>query len=200
MVKLGVTGGIGSGKSYVCRMLAEDFGIPIYNCDIHARVITLTDIDVISQLTALDSQMYDHEGELDKVRLAQYMFASEANYKKVNGIIHPAVRLDLHEWLHYHRKADIVAVESAILYESHFETEVDRVLFVDAPLPLRIERVTERDGISTEQIQQRISRQQTELARQRADFVLLNDGHTDLHSQLSDMLSKLSQPVTHESH
>ena len=200
MVRLGVTGGIGSGKSYVCRMLAEDFGIPVYNCDIHARIITLTDFDVISQLTALDSQMYDNEGELDKVRLARYMFASEANYKQVNDIIHPAVRLDLHEWLHHHCNADIVAVESAILYESHFETEVDSVLFVDAPLPLRISRVTERDGITIEQIQQRISRQQTEQARQRADFVLLNDGQTDLYSQFSAMLDRLCPSITHKLH
>ena len=69
MVRLGITGGIGSGKSYICRMMTEDFGIPVYNCDIHAHIITLSDINVIEQLSTLDSSLYDADGEFNKERM-----------------------------------------------------------------------------------------------------------------------------------
>lgn len=190
MIRLGVTGGIGSGKSYVCRILADEFGVPVYNCDIHARIITLTDFEVIEQLMALDKGFYDEQGELDKVRLAQYMFASEDNYQRINQIIHPAVRADLREWFAL-RHTPVAAMESAILYESHFETEVERVLLVDAPAELRIQRAMERDGATREQIEQRMARQHTALARERADYILQNDGQSDLTAQLRTLLGQL---------
>ena len=190
MVRLGITGGIGSGKSYVCRKLAEHFDIPIYNCDIHARIITLTDADVAEQLSCLIPGVFDAEGELDKKRMADYLFASEENARRVNQIIHPAVRRDLHEWFRSH-DVPLVAVESAILYESGFDDEVDSVLLVDAPLELRIQRTMERDGLTHEQVIQRINRQQTEQARQRADFIILNDGIAPLESQLSEILQSI---------
>lgn len=190
MKRLGVTGGMGSGKSYVCRVLTEGFGIPVYNCDIRARIITLTDIDVIDALTALDKDLYDEQNQLDKVHLAQYMFSSEEHYKQVNQIIHPAVRDDLREWMSL-RHAPLVAVESAILYESHFETEVDHVLFVDAPLEVRVQRIMARDGLEQAQIKQRLQRQHPEAARQRADYVLMNDGQTNVKQQLKSILRSL---------
>ena len=195
-MRLGVTGGIGSGKSYVCRILANDFGIPVYNCDIRARILTLSDPDVVARLTELDPAIYSSEGELDKARLASYLFASDDNYQRVNAIIHPAVRLDLHDWLALRPTVPIVAVESAILYESHFDTEVDRVLFVDAPLNVRIQRIAQRDGLDSEQIAQRMKRQQPDQARQWADHIVLNDGQADLHAQLHKILSSISTSET----
>lgn len=189
-VRLGVTGGIGSGKSFVCRILSEKLDIPVYNCDIHARIITLTDWDVMEGLMALDGGFYNEAGELDKLRLAQYMFASTENYQRINQLIHPAVRRDLREWV-ARQDSGVVAVESAILYESHFETEVDFVLLVDAPVEMRIQRAMRRDGATREQIEQRMTRQDTSLARNRADFVISNDGTTDLETELKLLIEKL---------
>ena len=193
MLKLGVTGGIGSGKSYVCRLMSEEFGIPVYNCDIHARIITYTDIDVVDSLSQLIKGVYDSEGELDKQRLAQYLFASPEHAAQVNAIIHPAVRRDLHEWLQHFIDEPVVAVESAILYESGFETEVDRVLFVDAPLETRIQRVVARDGLSSDEVLHRMSSQRPDEACQRADYTILNDDVSDLRSQLTTILKSLNQ-------
>ncbi len=193
MLKLGVTGGIGSGKSYVCRLMSEEFDIPVYNCDIHARMITYTDSDVIEALSQLIEGVYDSEGELDKQRLAQYLFASPEHAAQVNAIIHPAVRRDLHEWLHHYTEEPLVAIESAILYESGFETEVDRVLFVDAPLETRIRRVVARDGLSSDEVLHRMQSQRPDEARQRADYTILNDDASDLRSQLTTIINSLNQ-------
>lgn len=192
MVRLGVTGGIGCGKSYVCRILQDDFNIPVYNCDINARIITDTDLEVVEQLTKLVPGVYDAEGELDKACLASYLFASEENAARVNAIVHPAVRRDFREWVTMRGAYDVLAVESAILYESRFETEVDRVLFVDAPLEVRIRRVKERDGLSEEEIRRRIALQDTDQARRLADFRLMNDGESDVRSQLTEILKSLN--------
>ena len=192
MVRLGVTGGIGCGKSYVCRILQDEFNIPVYNCDINARIITDTDLEVVEQLTKLVPGVYDAEGELDKARLASYLFASEENAARVNAIVHPAVRRDFREWVTTRGANDVLAVESAILYESRFETEVDRVLFVDAPLEVRIRRVKERDGLSEEEIRRRIALQDTDQARRLADFRLMNDGESDVRSQLTEILKSLN--------
>ena len=191
MKRLGVTGGIGSGKSYVCRILQERFGIPVYNCDIRARIITWTDPDVITRLSALDAGLYSPSGELDKVRMAQYMFASEEHLQTVNSIIHPAVRNDLRQWYARHAEKPIVAMESAILYESGFQSEVDCVLFVDAPLELRVRRAVERDAASEQQIRQRVNHQQTDEAHRLADFVINNDGAMPLEPQLREVLDTL---------
>ncbi|MBQ8050268.1 MAG: dephospho-CoA kinase [Bacteroidaceae bacterium] len=194
MVRLGITGGIGSGKSYVSRLLQEDFGISVYNCDIRARLLMLSDPDLRSQLSSLIEGAYDTQGELDKRRLADYLFASEEHARRVNAIVHPAVRKDLHEWtsmLHYE---DVLAVESAILYEAGFDTEVDRVVFVDASQDLRIRRTMARDGLRRRQVLQRITTQRSEEARQRADYILLNDGQANLHAQLTSILDSIKSP------
>ena len=144
----------------------------------------------MERLKALDEAFYDNQGELDKIRLARYMFASEENCQRINGIIHPAVRKDLRAWYSSHTDS-LVAVESAILYESHFETEVDKVLFVDAPLEVRVQRAMERDGADRNQVEQRMQCQNPSVARSKADFVLLNDGENDIETELNHIIKKL---------
>ncbi|MBQ9559139.1 MAG: dephospho-CoA kinase [Bacteroidaceae bacterium] len=192
MLRLGITGGIGSGKSYVSRMLEQHYGIPVYNCDLHAQTITHTDSQVRERLEQLLPRLYDSEGGFDKARLAAYLFASDENARRVNSIIHPAVRRDLQAWYLRQASLPLVAVESAILYESGFDGEVDRVLFVDAPLEVRIQRTAERDGLRREQVVQRILRQHPEEAGRRADFQVVNDGRTPLDAQLSALLEALT--------
>ena len=195
MIKLGVTGGIGSGKSYVCNILSSVFQVPVYNCDIRARIITLCEPDVIEALSALIPNLYNEDGELDKSLMAQYLFASEEHAKEVNAIVHPAVRRDLHEWLS-RCSAPIVAVESAILYESHFDVEVDKVLFVDAPQDLRVRRVLSRDGLSEEEVLRRIAMQRANEASPLADFIIMNDESLPLIPQLQNIISQITKDET----
>ena len=189
MIRLGITGGIGSGKSYVSHILHNDFGLPIYNSDVRARILTLIDPEVCRQLSELVEGVYTPDGDVDKQRLAGYLFASEENARKVNAVIHPAVRRDLHEWYAEHNDVPVVGVESAILYESGFDRETDFVLFVDAPEELRIQRTMKRDGLTREQVEQRIARQRPEEAQQRAHFIVMNDGEKDLHAQLQEIIT-----------
>lgn len=189
MVRLGITGGIGSGKSYVSRLLYENFHIPVYNCDIQARVITLTDVEVIEALTQLLPDVYDEDGDIRRDVLADYLFASAENAQRINSIIHPAVRKDLHRWYSMYASEPFVAMESAILFESHFEDEVDKVVFVDAPLEVRISRVKERDGLTREQVLSRMAQQSPDEARQHADYIVMNVGQSPLIPQLDKLLN-----------
>lgn len=190
-IRLGITGGIGSGKSYICRILQERFGLPVYDCDRQARLLTLTQPEIQAQLETLIGGVCHEDGTIDKAVLARYLFASEENARRVNAIIHPAVRADLRNW-YARQTVPVVAMESAILYESGFETEVDKVLFVDAPFELRLQRAMERDKASREDILQRMNRQQSESQRLRADFRLTNDGSSNLEPLLADLLQAIN--------
>ena len=174
-MKIGITGGIGSGKSYVCQLLRAH-GIEVYDCDQAAKRIISTSDDVRQQLLQLI-------GSLEKADIARFLLESESNAKQIDAIVHPAVFRDFEErgfqWM-----------ESAILYESGANQLVDRVVVVTAPEEVRIQRVMQRDGISREKALQWMQRQwpQAELLR-RADYEIVNDGHADLNSQIEKLLS-----------
>lgn len=176
MIRLGITGGIGSGKSYVSQLLSSQFGIPVYDCDREAKRLTATDSGIREALQKLVGRdVYTEDGALDKTILTQYLFASADHATLVNAIIHPVVRMDFRSWCQQ-QQSEVVAMESAILYESGFDSEVDKVLLVDAPLETRIQRAMLRDGSSREQVVSRIALQDGSLAREKAEFLLQNDG------------------------
>ncbi len=174
--RLGITGGIGSGKSYVSQLLSSQFGVPVYDCDREAKRLVATDPGIREALQKLvGGNVYTEDGALDKTVLAQYLFASMEHAASVNAIIHPVVRIDFRSWCQQ-QQADVVAMESAILYESGFDSEVDKVLLVEASLETRIQRAMRRDGSSREQVVSRVALQDSSLARKKADFILQNDG------------------------
>lgn len=176
MIRLGITGGIGSGKSYVSQLLSSQFGIPVYDCDREAKRLTATDSGIREALQKLVGRdVYTENSALDKTILAQYLFASADHATLVNAIIHPVVRMDFRSWCQQ-QQSEVVAMESAILYESGFDSEVDKVMLVDAPLETRIQRAMLRDGSSREQVVSRIALQDGFLAREKAEFLLQNDG------------------------
>ncbi|MCF0198506.1 MAG: dephospho-CoA kinase, partial [Bacteroidaceae bacterium] len=159
MKRLGVTGGIGAGKSFVSRVLTESFGIPVYDCDARAKALMNSSEDVRQALTRLiGPQAYGAQGRLCREAVAAYLFASEAHAQRVNAIVHPAVRRDFRCWCGG-QTADVVALESAILFECGFEDEVDEVLFVDAPRETRLRRAMVRDGADRAQVEARMARQ-----------------------------------------
>ena len=193
MMTLGLTGGIGSGKSYVSRLLQER-NISVYDTDFHAKELINTHPSIRKALIGLlGKDVYLSDGVLDKKKLVGYLFACKENADRINSIVHPCVKEDLVNWFAAHVDKRFVAVESAILYESGLDVMVDKVILVYAPLELRIRRAMSRDHATEEQIRARVAAQQSdEEKRLLADFVLYNDGVMDLDVQIDSLLDKLA--------
>jgi len=179
-----ITGGIGTGKSYVANMLREK-GIEVFDCDREAKKIMRSDKLVIERLTELIGPgTYHDDGSLNKSKVSKFLLASEANKLAINGIVHPAVaeafKNSKQEW-----------IESAILFESGFYelVELDRIVCVTAPRETRIERIMARDGISRQQAAEWIDAQmpQEEIIK-RSDIELINDGRSNLRQQIQKLL------------
>lgn len=191
MIKIAITGGIGSGKSYVSHLL-EDMNIPVYNADNEAKRLTVSDAGIRSALIALLGEEVYKNGVLNKPLLASYLFSDPVHIKRINSIIHPRVREDFAEWAKQRKDCEVVGMESAILYEAGFENTVDAVLMVYAPVDLRVERAMYRDGASEEQVRARIAAQMDdEEKRRRADFTVVNDGNRPLVPQLTEIIEQL---------
>lgn len=188
MIKLGITGGIGSGKSYIAHLL-EERGISVYDTDREAKRLTLTHPRIREALSALlGKEVYQADGTLNKPLVASYLFSSPEHAGQINGIIHPCVYEDFQSWANRQAEAgaEIVMMESAILFESGFNKAVDYVVMVYAPLELRIKRAMQRDSASETQIRARIAAQMDEEEKKRqADYVIYNDGETLLEPQLT---------------
>lgn len=190
MIKLGITGGIGSGKSYVAHLL-EQRGFSVYDTDSEAKRLMLSDTDIRKGLIDLLGNEVYSGGKLNKSLLANYLFATEMNTARINSIVHPCVKKDFLRWVASRSCDELVVLESAILYESGFEDVVDYVVAVYAPLETRIHRAMERDCSTEEQVRKRIASQMDEEVKcSRADFVVINDGRP-LLPQLDDLLKAL---------
>lgn len=193
MISIAITGGIGSGKSYVSALL-EQRGIPVYNADNEAKRLTATDMGIRQGLIALLGEEVYVDGELNKPLLASYLFSSPENAARVNAIIHPCVKEDFKRWLEERSDMEMVGFESAILYEAGFEDSVDAVLMVYAPRELRLERAMKRDNATREQIEARMAAQMDEEEkRSKADYVVYNDGRLPLDEQLTSVINLLKR-------
>lgn len=192
-IRLGITGGIGSGKSYVAQMLQARWDVPVYDCDSEAKRLTAESDDLRTALTQLVGDHLWQQGQMQKPVLAAYLFASPEHAAQVNAIIHPAVRRDFLRWADAHSRSPVVAIESAILCESGFHTLVDSILLVDAPLEVRLQRAMLRDGASRQQVMARMARQDSAQARQLARFTVINDGGGDqlLQACLESIVTQL---------
>ena len=159
MIKIAITGGIGSGKSYIAKQMTQLLGIPVYDSDANAKRLN-EESETIRQglLDMLGKDVYDAQGHLNKAMLASYLFASEENAQKVNALIHPVVKADFLRWTE-EQHTEVVAIETALLAESGLDKLVDKVVRVDAPLETRIQRAMQRDGVGREKIEERIARQ-----------------------------------------
>ena len=178
MIRYAITGGIGCGKSYVCRLL-EERGIHVYDCDAGAKHVMRTDKTLQQRLSKAVGKEVFPDGKLDKAVLAQYLLASEENNNIVNSIVHPAVADD---FLH----SGMLWMESAILFEAGFQKYVDKVICVSAPVEVRVQRIMQRDGISREKALEWINRQMPQEEKERlSDYIVINDGIQPIEPQLS---------------
>lgn len=189
---IALTGGIGSGKSYVCRLL-KDYGVEVYDCDAAAKRLMNSMPEVQRALSGAVGCDLFAGGRLDKAALSRFIVKSEENVRKINSIVHPAVAEDFkrsgYEWL-----------ESAILYESGFDRRIDFgfVVCVTAPLETRIRRIMERDRLPRERAVEWIDRQmpQEEKAA-RADFVVDNDSGYDVETRIRELMNRINQQSKH---
>lgn len=194
-IRIGLTGGIGSGKSVVSRLL-EVMGIPVYISDIEARRLMVSDEGIRRKLTLLLGEEVYIGGNLNKPLLASYLFGSAEHAAQVNAIVHPRVKDDFRLWCSARSERPWIGMESAILLEAGFREEVDKVVMVYAPLDVRIQRIVSRDASSRELIEQRIRHQMDdEEKRKMADYVIVNDGNSPLISQVLTLISSLSENI-----
>ncbi|MFW5753914.1 MAG: dephospho-CoA kinase [Marinilabiliaceae bacterium] len=177
MHKIGVTGGIGSGKSTVCKIF-EVLGIPVYYADDRAHALILSDPRIRKGYRELFGEKVYENGQLNRKLVADRIFSDRALLEKVNRLVHPVVREDFIQWA-VRQDAPYVIEEAAVLLESGGKDLLDFVVVVSAPESLRIQRVAHRDGISEERIQERIKNQWTDRQRRElADYeVLADDRH-----------------------
>ena len=196
-MKIGLAGGIGSGKSYVAARLSLR-GIKVYDCDSAAKRLMRTSPQLRQQLTALigpDCYVTNELSEytLNKAAVSRFLLASPTNQQAINAIVHPAVFTDFEE-------SGLQWLESGIMFESGANRHVDRVIVVTAPKEVRLQRIMQRDSISREQAQQWIACQWPQSkVRRLADYEIVNDGVEDIDSQLDTLLPQLSNEA-HEPH
>ena len=176
-MRICLTGGIGAGKSYVCRILRER-GVEIYDTDNAAKRL-------IAESPQIRQRLKDLIGGIEKQTIAAFLLKSEENKLAINSIVHPAVIEDFlksgYEWM-----------ECAIIYEAHLEQYVDKIIAVTAPREVRIERIMARDGITREKAEQWIDAQYPqEKVAERADFVIDNDGKKDIKQQIEEIWQRL---------
>lgn len=195
MTKVAITGGIGSGKSYVCRRLAAR-GIEVYDCDAGAKRLMRTSEALQDALKKLVGENVYQGNVLQKRVLAEYLLQSEAHKQAINDIVHPAVARDFEE-------SGLDWLESAIYYESgfHARVHINKVVVVSSPRETRIHRIMERDAISREKAEAWINAQLSqEEVIEKADFELINDGQHDIDRQIEQLLTALKGDAKHTSH
>ncbi|MFN5910275.1 MAG: dephospho-CoA kinase [Bacteroidota bacterium] len=190
MKKIGLTGGIGAGKSVVARIILA-MGYPVYFSDERAKELTSQHPDIRRELTNLLGKEIYRNGKLDRGKMAALIFEDDTIREGVNKIIHPVVRKDFFDWA-VNQGSDLVFNEAAILFETGAYKRFNANVLVTAPMELRLQRVMNRDNVTREEVLRRIDKQwHDDLKRPLADHVILNDERTPLIVQVEQMLEQL---------
>lgn len=190
MKKIGITGGIGSGKSVVGQIL-EAMHFPVYYSDQQSKVLVETDLEIREELIKLLGTEVYLDGKLNRPFLTQQLFSNDDLRLKINQIIHPKVREAFTIWVNK-QSSNLVFNEAAILFETGAYQSMDYNILVTAPLELKIERVLKRDNITINEIQERISKQWSDEDKiPLADFVIVNDEVKPLLKQVEAILKKV---------
>ena len=176
MLKVGITGGIGSGKTTVCGVF-KILGIPVYEADIQARLLMNTDPELKASLQNYFGSGIYHNGALLRHQLAEIIFSDRAALEKVNNWVHPAVARDFEGWC-IRQASPYVLHEAAIIFESNMAHRFEKVILVTAPDDVRIERVCARDHLPPEAVRKRMENQWPEEKKiALADYIIDNDNH-----------------------
>ena len=191
MYKVGITGGIGSGKTKVCELLAE-LGVAVYDSDSRAKELMMGDKELKEQLIEKFGSECYVDGVLNRRWLASRVFSSKEQLASLNAIVHPAVMRDFARWAEQ-QEGDYVVLESAILYEAGLEGYVDATVAVMAPEELRLERAMQRDGATREEIVSRMRNQVDDNIRiERSTYAVVNISLEELSEEVIELHRRLS--------
>ena len=184
---IGITGGMGCGKTYISNVLRKQ-GFPVYSCDDRARRLMVDDADIKAGLIELVGEnAFTDKGELNKPVIAEFLYANKENQEKINALVHPKVKADFQMWSKL-QDADVIFMECAILYESGFDQLVDKVLYVYASDDVRIHRIIHRDKLNRMEVTRRVKTQIPEAVKMRlADFCIINNGNNNILKQLQSI-------------
>lgn len=189
-LKIGITGGIGSGKSTVCSIFSH-LGVPVYNADIRAKQLMQEDEELKKKLRlAFGWDVYDKDGVLDRAYLAKIVFNNPPQLQILNKIVHPAVFDDYDEWVKEQALAGhpYSIKEAALLIETESYKQLDKLIVVTCPIDIRLERITKRDNIRREEVLKRIENQLSDKERlKHADFVIKNATNYSLIEQVLEL-------------
>jgi dephospho-CoA kinase len=185
MIKVGITGGIGSGKTTVCRIFAT-LGIPVYYADERAKELMVSDANIVSEVKKLfGAEAYNNECQLNRKLIADRVFNDEILLKQLNAIVHPAVFQDTFSWFKKHQDKSYTLYEAAILFETGNYKMLDKTITVFAPAEIRIARTMKRDKVSRKEVLERINKQMPEEEKVKlADYVIYNDHSQPLIEQV----------------
>ncbi len=175
-LRVGLTGGIGAGKSLIARIF-ESLGVPVFDSDKVSKSILADNLEVKEQVISVFGNEAYNGNELNKSYLAGRVFSNYSLREKLNSIVHPAVATAFEEWVREHSKEPYVLKEAAIIFETGLHEKLDAVILITAPEQIRIDRVMKRDDVSVNQVRQRMAAQWTDQQKQGlTDYTILNDG------------------------
>lgn len=193
-LQIGITGGIGSGKTTICRIF-ETIGIPVYYADIEAKRLMVTDKELINKIKSLlGDESYLQDGTLNRAYVASQVFGNAKLLEGLNALVHPAVHKDADRWHQQQKNAPYTLKEAALIFESGNHLALDAVITVFADRETRIQRVLKRDQIDREAVAARIDAQLSDEEKVRmADFVITNNGKELLIPQVNIIHQQLIQ-------
>ncbi len=184
MLRVGITGGIGSGKTTVCQIF-ETMGINVYYADDRAKYLITHDSELKNEIVKVfGEKAYLHDGTYNRKYIAEKVFNDESLLQKLNAMVHPAVFKDAELWHREHANDPYTLREAALLFESGSYLSLDRILFVYCPKDIRLKRVMDRDEVTAEEVQKRMAKQWNDDKKRRlSDDIIYNDGSQSLIRQ-----------------
>jgi len=190
-LKIGVTGGIGSGKSLVCSIF-ELYQIPVYYADDRAKGLMVSDISLVGEIVNLfGREAYLESGQLNRQNISEQIFNDKELLIKLNSLVHPAVHQDVSSWFQK-QKSPYAIEEAALIIESGNHRAFDHIILVSAPTELRIDRVMKRNNLNRNSVLGRVNNQSTEQYKRKfADIEIINDGKHSLVQQVAHFHHKL---------
>lgn len=186
MLKIGITGGIGSGKTTVCRVF-ETLGMPVFYADTVAKNIMTTDPVLIDDIQrSFGAESYLNDGQVNRQYLAAIVFNSEQKLAELNALVHPAVFRAFDKWVEeVPHSTPYVLKEAALLFESESYKMCDKTVLVKSPIAMKLVRIMKRDQVSREQVMARMDKQFTDQEKEKlADFVVINDSNSSIILQV----------------
>uniref|UniRef100_UPI004048EBEC dephospho-CoA kinase n=1 Tax=Flavobacterium sp. TaxID=239 RepID=UPI004048EBEC len=189
---IGLTGGIGSGKSTVAKYIASK-GIPVYIADDEAKKIMTNKKVMVEINTIFNENVINEENKLDRLKIANIVFSNPNKLQELNAIVHPKVKEHFQNWLKKHKKKPFIVKEVAILFETGGDKECDAIILVTAPEEIRLERTIARDNSSVDKVKNRMKNQLSDAEKsKKSTFIINNINLEDTYFQVDEILKKLN--------